>query len=216
MKRLNVFALFITTTLAALAASQAAAQNLLANPGFEDPIVPNAPNGVGLWSAFDGGGGPTSANSAVSPRTGAQHLALGITGQNNNFAGVFQDVTGVAPGQLFNFSVWHKSVGVFDIGAELRVEWRNPANSAEVSRTGNFVPTLTPDYVQFGIPQQVVPAGVGVARVVYAIQSFGSGGTDNGTAFVDDAVATKTPEPGTLSLAVLSLLSLAGVRRRSV
>jgi hypothetical protein len=205
----NIFLLMAATV--AFSTTHASAQ-VIANPGFEDPLV-FAGSAVGAWFGFNGGGSTLTANGTAMPRSGAQHLELIIDNANNNFAGVFQDIPGVVPGQLATFSVWNKSVGTFDIGAELRIEWRNPDNTAEVARTPNFVPTLTSDYTEFSM-QGVVPAGAGIARVVYAIQSFGDGGTNTGTAYVDDTSFGVIPEPATLALIGLGAIGLAGLRRR--
>lgn len=212
MKRWSIVALAATGALA-LFGSRASAQTL-GNPGFEDPIVLMG-SAVGNWFGFNGGGGAAAANSNIMPRSGAQHLLLDIPGSNNNFAGAFQDVEGVSPGQLVTFGVWHKSVGTFDIGAELRIEWRNPGNTAEVGRTPNFVPTLTPDYTEFSM-QGVVPPGAAIARVVYAIQSFGPTppSTDTGTAFVDDAFITVVPEPAAFVLLSFAAIGVTVLRRR--
>jgi hypothetical protein len=210
MKRWSMVALAAAGAIAFLS-NQASAQ-VLGNPGFEDPIVFMG-SAEGNWFGFNGGGGAAAANSNIMPHSGAQHLLLDIPGSNNNFAGAFQDVVGVVPGQLATFGVWHKSVGTFDAGAELRIEWRNPANTAEVSRTPNFVPTLTSDYTQFSM-QGVVPPGAGIARVVYAIQTFGPEPTNVGTAYVDDATFSVVPEPTTLALVSLGGIALAILRRR--
>lgn len=197
--------------LALISAKSSSAQSL-GNPGFEDPIV-SMGSAVGNWFSFNGGGGTASQLANIQPHSGAQHLYLTIPGSNNNFAGAFQDVPGVVPGQIATFGVWHKADGLFDIGAEVRIEWRNPANTAEVTRTPNFVPTLTSDYVQYSISAEV-PAGAGVARVVYAIQSFGAGGTDTGTAFVDDATFSVVPEPTALASFASAVIALLSFRRR--
>lgn len=208
----RTMAVLAALCVVASSVAQVSAQTLV-NPSFEDPIVFSGPNGIGVWFGFNGGGGAASGNGNIMPRTGAQHLLLEIPGLDNNFAGAFQDVTGLVPGQLATFSVWNKKVGTYDIGAELRIEWRNAADTAEISRTPNFVPTLTDDYTQFSM-QGVVPPGAAIARVVYAIQSFGSGGTNTGTVFVDDAGFSVVPEPATLALVGLSVLGLLSVRRR--
>lgn len=211
MRRVTV--VFSSIALIACAVSGARAQNLTANSSFESPVVTSGDGAIGVWFAFNGGGGALSENSTLDPRTGAQSLRLVIPGLNNNFAGAFQDIPGLTPGQQVTYSAWHKSAGTFDIGAELRIEWRNPGNTAEVSRTANFVPTLTGNYAQYSL-NSTVPAGVGVARIVYAIQSFGDGGTNTGTAFVDDVSFTAVPEPSSLAMIALCGLGLGAASRR--
>src|SRR5262245_49532437 len=95
--------------LVACARTGANAQNLLANPGFEDFITMDGPPFVGSWEAFNGGAGAFASNSSFSPRSGAQHAILFINNVDNTFAGIFQDVL-VSPGQPVEFSIWHKRV----------------------------------------------------------------------------------------------------------
>jgi hypothetical protein len=198
-------------------ASQASAQNLLDNPGFELPITRQGAPFDDNWEGFDGDGdGATadSANSSAMPRTGAMHLALSIINTNNSFAGAFQDVPGLSPGQAVTFSGWHKTISSpLDLGSEVRIEWRNPAGTAEVSRTPNSTPIATSDYVQFSLTANV-PAGAGIARVVYAIQTFGPEPTNNGTVFLDDTSVTVIPEPGSIALLGAGALGLLSAARR--
>jgi hypothetical protein len=197
--------------LAALAASQASAQNLFVNPGFEAPVTMDGPPFIGFWEAFQGAGA-TSANGAVTPRTGAQHLDLDIT-VDNSFAGAFQDVL-VAPGLITTVSGWHLAPGPNDAIVEIRIEWRNSVSNTEISRTSNFSPAPTSAYTQFS-RTDVVPLGVDTARVVYAIQSFDDSVPGNvGNVFVDDMSVTVIPEPSTLVLAGASLLGMIAIRRR--
>jgi hypothetical protein len=192
---------------AALSSGQALAANLFVNPGFEDPVTYDGPPFVGFWEAFQGGGA-TSANSAVMPRSGAQSLKLDINNATNTFAGAFQDVP-VSAGQSLTFSGYAASL--FDNGSsnELRFEWRNSVSNTEVSRTPNFAPALTSSYSPFELTA-VVPAGVDTARIVYAIQSFG--GPPAQTVFLDDVSATTIPEPTTALLAAAGLAAM--IRRR--
>jgi hypothetical protein len=193
----------------AIFAAQGSAQNLLVNPGFEDPITQDGPPFVGFWEGFSGGAGASASNSNIQPHSGAQHLLLSIAQTDNTFAGAFQDVAVVA-GQQAVFSGFNKSAGVFDIGAEFRIEWRNA--TTEVGRTPNSFPTLTSDYTPFSLTA-TVPAGAEIARVVYAIQSFGAGGTNNGTVYVDD-VSLTVPEPTSLAALTLGGLVVTARRRR--
>jgi len=207
------FHVLTAASVVALAATTATAQvNLLSNPGFEDPITRDGPPFIGSWEGFDGDGvaGTTAdaANSSAMPRTGAMHLALSIVNTDNTFAGVFQDIP-LAPLAPVTFSGWHKSVGPFGVGPEVRIEWRDL--TSEVGRTPNHVPTISSDYTQFSLSAQA-PANAIVARVVYAIQSF-SGDTNTGTVYVDDT-SVVIPEPSTAALLGLSGVALAALRRR--
>jgi len=212
MKCLKVHAL-VALAIIALAAGTTSAQNLLANPGFEDPVIEMPEPFTGRWQPFSGGAGASAANSSVMPRTGAMHLDLTISGINNSFAGAFQEVQSLTPGSPVVFSGWHKSNStVLDVGPEIRIEWRSA--TAEVSRTPNLVviPVLG-QYTQFMLPS-TVPAGADRARVVYATQTFGPEPTNTGTVFLDDMSFVVIPEPSTMALAGLGGLGLAALRRR--
>ncbi len=200
--------------LAAWAAPTASAQQLLANPGFEDPITSDGAPFVGFWEGFSGGAGATAENSSTMPRTGALHLSLSIVNTNDTFAGVFQDVPGLSAGQPLQFSGWHKTTTTpLDLDAEVRIEWRNSGTDTEVSRTPNFLPVITTDYAPFELTANV-PAGADTARLVYAIQTFTGGPTNNGTVFLDDMRAAIVPEPASALIAGCGLLGLLGLARR--
>lgn len=210
-------ALLIALTLGLVHSTASA--NLLANPGFEDPITVDGPPFNGFWEAFSGSGdpfntNPLSRNSTAMPRSGLQSLELDIDNLNNNFAGVFQDVLGLAAGQTATWSGWHLLIGDAG-GIETRIEWRNSGTDTEISRTPNFVPTPGSSYEAFSL-SAVVPAGADTARVVYAIQSFGS--ANNQTVYVDDVSfttdAVETPAPATLGLLGLGGLMMLIRRRR--
>jgi hypothetical protein len=191
----------------ALGAAPAWAQ--LANGGFEQPVTTDGPPFVGSWESFNGGAGSEAVNSTAMPHSGAQNLTLSITGVENTFAGVFQDVPGLVPGRTATFSGYHMTPSnPFDIGEEIRIEWRNA--TAEVGRTPNFVPTLTGQYEPFSL-SALVPAGATTARVVYAVQSFGPGPTNTGTVYLDDVAFV--PEPSSMCLC-LAGLGLTCLRRR--
>ncbi len=212
MKKMFGFVLLAVAAMA-LAVPSAMAQNLLTDPSFEDPtkITSDGPPFIGFWEAFNGGGA-TSLQSLLDPHSGAAHLALNINNTENSFAGAFQDVV-VAAGQPLTFSVWHKTTTPDFSGTEMRIEWRNSVSNTEISRTPNLTTVPTDSYSLLAINEDV-PAGVDIARVVYAIQSFGDG-PNTGTVYVDDASVTVIPEPATMALVGLSLVGLAGLRRRS-
>lgn len=203
----------VTTTFAAISLliwalpSQSGAQ-LLVNGGFEQPITTDGAPFVGFWEGFHGDGTATAANSSILPRNGAQHLQLSITATNNSFAGVYQDVA-VFAGLPYVFSGFHMTPSnPFDVGGEIRIEWRNA--TAEIGRTPNLVPTITGTYAPFSLPA-TAPAGAQFARIVYAIQSFGAEPSNTGIVYVDDL--NFVPEPSSLTL-LAGLALVAGRRRR--
>lgn len=210
MKRHTVLRLAVI--LVAAAATQAQAQNLLVNAGFEDPITTDGPPFIGFWEGFNAGAGSGAGNDATMPRTGAQHANLNITGVDNSFAGVFQDVGGLVAGQTGTFSVWHKTPSnPLDIGVEVRIEWRDSVNNVEIARTPNATPVPGSEYSLFSLAADV-PAGADTARLTYAIQSFGPEPTNTGIVYLDDASFTIVPEPA--SIALVGLAGLAGVTKR--
>ena len=179
--------------------------NLLSNPGFEDPVTSDGPPFVGFWEAFSGSVDSASFNSAVDPLSGAQHLELLIDGRVNCFAGVFQDVAGLSAGQELIWSGWSRDVGSDAGGTEIRIEWRDSVSDSEIARTPNLVPALTGQYTQWSVVD-TVPAGADLARVIYAIQSFGAGPNQN--VYVDDTSVTFAPEPTSLALPSLGTLAM--------
>jgi hypothetical protein len=211
MKHVRLYAL-AAVVMALLNGSQAMA-NLLANPGFEDPITSDGAPFVGSWEGFSAGAGAQAINSMAMPRSGAQHADLSIFNVNNSFAGVFQDVPNLVAGMTGVFGGWHKTPSdPFDVGAEIRIEWRNSVSDMEISRTPNLTPVPTDQYRPFSLTA-MVPAGADTARVVYAIQTFGPQPTNNGTVFLDDMYFV-IPEPTALSLLAFGSMGLAAVRRQ--
>src|SRR3954452_8728717 len=170
MQRMN-YCVLVALVIMAISASRVSAANLLANPGFESPVTSDGPPFVGSWEAFNGGAGSSSNNSTVTPRSGAQDLELAISNTTNTFAGAFQDVQGLVPGQIATWSGWHQTPSnPFDVGVEFRIEWRNSVTDLEVGRTPNSTTNPGATYSQFSLTA-AVPVGANTARVVYAIQS---------------------------------------------
>ena len=192
------------------------AANLLVNASFEDPITQDGPPFVGFWEGFNGGPGSSAANSAVMPRSGLQSLGLSILNTDNTFAGAFQDVSGLLSGTEYTFGGWHATPSSpLDLTAEVRIEWRNSVSNTEVSRTPNLTPVPSAVYSPFSLTA-AVPAGADTARLVYAIQTFTGGPSNNGIVYVDDMSFTIVPEPSSIAmLSVGGLASLAFRRRQA-
>ncbi len=194
--------------------ASADAVNLAVNPGFEDPVTFDGPPFVGSWEGFSAGGA-SAGNSALSPLTGLQSLQLSITSTDNTFAGAFQDVPGLASGDQYSFTGWHITTSSpFDVGVEIRIEWRNSGSNTEVSRTPNLTPVPVGSYSLFDLTA-AVPAGADIARLVYAIQSFGPGPTNTGTVHLDDVSFSAVPEPTVTLTGGFAALGLLLRRRRA-
>lgn len=186
--------------------------NLFVNGGFEDPITMDGPPFVGFWEGFSAGGNAAVFNTNANPRSGAQNLQIQILGDDNSFAGVFQDVMVVAGGE-YTFSGWHAIApgAGLDVGIEFRIEWRDSGTNTEISRTPNM--TMAPGssaYEEFSLTATAA-AGANTARVVYAIQTFGGDGPSNsGVVYLDDLVFVPAPGPA----ALLAVGGLIAARRR--
>lgn len=222
MKKL--FGVFLTMAAVAVLCSGTQAVDQFADPSFEAPITYDGPPFVGTWEGFSGnfgGGSSSAANSTVSPHTGAGAVALTITSASG-FAGVFQDIPGLTPGTPVIFSGWHQGNGTpANYTSEVRIEWRNSVSDAEITRTPNLLPVSEAAYSKFVLPS-IVPAGADTARAVYALATFGTPPQGGGTVFIDDfsfefdedPFPPRIPEPATGMLIGMSVIGLAGVRRR--
>ena len=202
----------MTKTLIAMTFASAASAGVLVNPGFEDPITQDGPPFVGFWEAFNGSANSAAFNSTVMPRSGAMHAEINILGDDNSFAGLFQDVGGLTAGDNVTFGGWFATPSnPLDVGVEFRIEFRDSFGDFEVSRTPNE--TAAPSgsqYEPFSL-NAVVPAGADTARVVFAIQTFGGDGPSNsGVIYLDDMNFVPTPA----SLALIGFAGLASRRRR--
>lgn len=219
MRTVATVLMTLTLALASSAASAAViGQNLLVNPGFEDPITFEPPF-EGKWVGFQGPGEPFVnlfvGSSPFNPRTGDQSLEVVIFDFSGTFIGVFQEVTGLSPGLKATFSGWIAGIsegGSAAPGTEIRIEWVDSASGQEIGRTDNLTPVLTDTYEQFSL-MDIVPVGADTARVVFVLQSF-TGPANLHEAFLDDTSFSVVPLPGALILMLSALAPLSLLRKR--
>ena len=192
----------------ALPSTQALAQNLLENPGFEDPTV-NTGSANDVWFRFGSGPGGTASESTANPHGGARHVELS-TLSANQFAGVFQNLNQpISPGDVVQFSGFHRAAGPFDATIELKLEWQGSPNPPQ-NRLDLL--TLGTDYQQF-THTGIAPPGTTGLVITYALSSFGPGQGDPTTVQIDDFQATIVPEPTTFATLAFGLLGLSRLRR---
>ncbi|MEO0530941.1 MAG: hypothetical protein AAF266_10265 [Planctomycetota bacterium] len=226
IRRLSLFAL-----VACLATgSQAAAENILNNGGFESEIGFAFPNDGSNWSGFFGGPGDKFNNSTVStgftdpprngvpmPRTGDNSYFGEIVTGSDGFTGIVQTQPAIA-GAEYTYDIWAKRDGLFNIGAEFRLEFSDADGNFTIGQFDLNTPIqddLTEEYQLFSLTA-VAPANTANVTAVIAVQTFvgpDDASTAIGSLFVDDASLTFIPEPTAALLACLGLGAMATRRR---
>lgn len=212
MRRSRSLALATGFVTFLLAATPAAAQNLLTNPGFDG----NA-NGWQIGSNIydstqDAGGNPSSGSVAVSATLGA----FSVTNAVN------QCVSGIVAGTLYDFG-GSLRISQQDVGttAHVEVAWASDTNCTAFGFPGAFGSNVTTSGSWLASTGNgVAPAGAQSAWISVVPNGGPSGGTINLNA--DDLffqADQPVPTLGSASLGVLTAaLALAGVwavRRRS-
>ena len=202
-------------TASLLLAGTLSTQAQVFNPGFESPVF-RAESPVGSWFPFQSNPQTGAAHSLDFPRSGNQSLLLSILGVPDSFAGVVQEIRGLAPGVQYTFSGWHAAAEApIGVQIEIRIEWRNSVTDTEVASTPNFSPVSLGAYDAFAITAEV-PADANAARLVLAVQSFLPGDVHTGSFHFDDVSFAPIPEPATYALmAGTCLMGFALLRRRN-
>ena len=131
---------------------------------------------------------------------------------SNQFAGFFEDIQ-VNPGDSVMINLWHFAINNTPTAIEVRIEWLPVPGGVEISRTPNSTPSPGALYQNFSLTA-AAPAGAGIARVVYAAQSFG--GSTNAQINIDDFTVSGStiPEPAGTILLALGSLGLMSRRKR--
>jgi len=195
----------------AIAAVPASAANLLANPGFEIPVLAggDTPGAVG-WSDFG-----AAFTIKVAPHSGDNAFkTFGGT------SGIFQDFP-AQPGQPWQGSAWILNPS-FDAmaGAQIAVaniEWRDAGLNVISFISSQEINASTPtgdqpsDY-NFVDVSGIAPPNTAVARFVLLTGAFA--GPGGGAPFFDDASFELVPEPASVLLVGLAAVAGVGVVRR--
>lgn len=205
----------------ALVAGTASGQNLLNNPGFEDPLGFDFSN-PSNWNGFFGGPAGTFLqafnDTGAAPRSGNNALVTtiqgvpGVTNGFDAFTGHVQIVPGLSGGTEYEYSIWARTNPTITNGAEFRIEWQD-AGGNELGRINvEIQASLTSEYQRFAL-SGIAPAGTARAAVVLAVQSFTNNGIVANTSVAwDDAALVVIPAPATA--AMMGLGSLVALRRR--
>jgi hypothetical protein len=195
------------------ASSGVASANLLANPGFENPVLGGGDvfGAVG-WNVFGGG----TYTIKLAPHTGDN--AFKTFGQTS---GAYQEFPATA-GQTWQGSAFLLNPS-FDAmsGAQIaavNIEWRDAGDnvlsfisSPNGLTAGSPQGSTAADYVYAPI-SGVAPVGTAKARFVLITGAFGGAG--GGAPFFDDASFVRVPEPATAFLAGSAGLAIVAMRRR--
>jgi len=238
-KSSKIFGSSITVAVALIAsASTSQAAATLVNPGFESATGFTG-NPIGLsgenqgWATFGSSQSDMTA-SVDSPLSGSFSL-LAVNGLGNNWnpQGAYQIVSGVTPGQTYNFSSYFLTdtgtsygtpvalqlgygsftgstftdLGSVEGGAGNNVTWGFGDNGS----THGAIPSID-TWVQ-GSVSATAPAGATDAVVYLFFMDNGQTSTEN--VYFDNTALTVAPEPSTLALLGIGLAKKRkGARKR--
>ena len=160
------------------AATDAWAQNLLINPGFESPAEPPAVNTncAGWTFVLDCARAPFQQSHASHPDPSSEFGIWAKTFQPAG-GGIFQDVTGLTPGASYELRAhWFIEAGFLTItdpvAALMRIEWQGGAEN-EFSITPASSPPVDA-WTPFSI-MATAPAGATSARIFFGWEDGGAG-----------------------------------------
>lgn len=214
----------------ALSASSVQAQNLLDNPSFESAFITGggaggslAPADAGLGWDNNFGGSAQAPNdmssSSDSPYDGS-YVLLGANAAGNawNPQGTYQLIANSSVGDAWSASIW----ALTDTGP-LSSDWTTPVDLQVQFLDGSLNNISTADlgwsaiaandtWQQYNL-SGIVPAGTEYISV-YAFAMVSGDNTGTVNVYFDDASLTATPEPTTLAIAGVGLVSSFFLIRR--
>lgn len=165
---------------------------LVSNPSFEDPIGEPQEETPGQWNPFDNGGNTSGTTAMTNPLTGTTHAVASILGDEDSFAGFFQEVGNIVPGEDYTFSFSARSEGanLEGIDAEFRIEFVDVNGAFLGDQFANNEAIAPNDSYATFMQTRTAPANAAALRAVIAVQSFGGGAdgsnSNSGALFIDD------------------------------
>ena len=191
-----------------IAAFQTHAQNILVNPGFEDPLLSNPGVNEG-WAAF---GGAERNDMLLSPdyaHSGDYSLlAQNAPGNNWNPVGVEQVVNGAMPGITYEFECWYLTDTGVTLAAQmppvaLEIEFLDSA-MVNLGVTGGFNYVIPSNDTWYqGSVIATAPAGSVYVKVLAMFMDNGQTAAEH--VYFDDASIPLIPEPSGLALVGMGL-----------
>ena len=215
----------LLVAISAMWATPAAAQNLLANPNFDDQDTSSGDvAGVQDWIDFNGG---VFTTSQALPQTMTAALSepnvvkmFGPFEPDPNAAGILQSFP-VNPGDVVTFSAsglnWSSDPltgdDTFQTFGALKLDFKDVDNNSLLFAEEQILPDAPLNEWLFQTATLTAPAGaVSVEGVLLHVAKDGFGGS----IFWDNASLeiVPIPEPTSMGLAAMCAIALVGLRRR--
>lgn len=175
------------------------AENLLSNPGFENPAISvgtDSDTHPDNWEVFTGGTAPTIGLSSVSARSDKQSVRFVGQDTASFFQGIYQDHAATA-GKTYHFSVFAQNDVVNPLKSsttgQLSIEWKD-GSDAEIKR--EWGPTWgtslsSTNWTRFEMSATAPPHAAHARFVI--VEHGGDQPVAGGVFLVDDASAEQVP-----------------------